>query len=149
MLALQLYIAGNPTKFPDDATKITWVLSYMTGGPLAQVYAANRAKDGITTNQWGTWKDFQKDLTKHFQDSAVKEQALHFLTNFKQGNQPAQDYFSLLELWFAHAELTDEDQKYHFAKNGISSQIRDWLAIIGFPKSYQALKDKMTQIDDD
>src|SRR6267378_2004751 len=81
-------------------------------------------------------------------NSAVKEQALHFLANFKQGNRLAQDYFSLLELWFAHAELTDEDQKYHFTENGISSQIRDWLAIIGFPKSYQALKDKMTQIDD-
>src|SRR6267143_748078 len=149
MLTLQLYITGNPTKFPDDATKITWVLSYMTGGPLAQVYAANQAKDGISTNQWGTWKDFQKDLTKHFQDSAVKEQALHFLANFKQGNRPAQDYFSLLELWFAHAELTNGDQKYHFTKNGISSQIHDWLTIIGFPKSYQALKDKMTQIDND
>jgi len=55
---------GEHSRFANDATKITWLLTYMTGGPLALTWANNFQEEAVTRGtaanpDYGTWANFE------------------------------------------------------------------------------------------
>ena len=62
---------------------------------------------------------------------------------------PAIAVATLLELWFNLAKITDTTLQWSIAKKGMNPQLRSSLTIAGFPATYQELKDKMTNLEDE
>src|SRR5882757_1100115 len=146
---IDLYMIGNPSQLPDDGRKIAFTLSWICGSKDAQVWASNQQRKLSRATTWGTWKEFQKTLEDAFGDPAAENQAREYLLNFKQDDQKARPFYTMLELWFNLANITDDEQKYQMAKRAINSKIRSSLLLVDFPDSYDNLKKKMIMLDDE
>src|SRR5882757_5951978 len=146
---IDLYMIGNPSQLPDDGRKIAFTLSWICGSKDAQVWASNQQRKLSRATTWGTWREFQKTLEDAFGDPAAENQAREYLLNFKQDDQKARPFYTMLELWFNLANITDDEQKYQMAKRAINSKIRSSLLLVDFPDSYDNLKKKMIMLDDE
>jgi hypothetical protein len=46
-LSYRLYMDGERNRFDTDERKITWLLTYMNGGPVARTWAANIQEEAV------------------------------------------------------------------------------------------------------
>jgi hypothetical protein len=95
---VELYLLANQHLFPDDDTKILFVLSYMTEG-LADQWAQNfigakKLAAGNNVLTLGTWTDFKKALDASFIDPNRKRNAQAALEGLRQGRMTAEEFFT-------------------------------------------------------
>src|SRR3984885_12396179 len=145
---VDLYMIGNPEQFPTDQKKVAFCLSYITGSNTARLWRSSKQR-AYEAGTWPTWTEFERQMEQEFGDPAAEQKAKEFLLTYKQGNLPARKYFSTLELWFSLAKITDTALQWDIAKKGMNPQLRSSLTIAGFPNTYQKLKEKMTDLEDE
>ena len=173
MDAITLHMIGNADQFPDDKAKVTFVLSYMDKSNKVRLWAGNElrkyeepydypseseAAEGappvsiITLpyeGGWPTWREFKIRLEAEFGDPAAREQAEEHLIVFRQGNLDARAFFNSLELWYDLAGVIAPEAKFRWAKKSMNPQLRTSLIVAGFPPTYEKLKEKMVQLEDE
>jgi hypothetical protein len=78
----ELYIDGHPHHFANDAQKITWMLSYISGSPLAIAWADEKRRNAKVLGQqqggppdYGDWDVFVTALNERFLDPIARQEA--------------------------------------------------------------------------
>jgi hypothetical protein len=145
---VDLYMIGNPEQFTTDKKKVAFCLSYITGTNTAKLWRSSKQR-AYEAGTWPTWNEFERQLEQEFGDPAAEEKAKEFLLTFKQENRPARKFFSVLELWFDLAKITDAGIHWTIAKKAMNPQLRTSLTIAGFPATYTELKEKMEDLEDE
>ena len=89
----ELYIIGNTKDFPDDASKVIFVLSYMDVGEAEkwkQYYIDNKV---YATGEyiWPKASDFYIKVKEAFPFEDEKEESVRKLETLKQGNRNAEE----------------------------------------------------------
>ena len=107
-----LYIIGNTKDFPDDASKVIFILSYMDDGEAEkwkQYYIDNKV---ITTGSyvWPKLADFYTKLREAFTFEDEKEDSVRKLETLKQGNRNAKELTNEFQLLVTKAGLDKDNQ---------------------------------------
>ncbi|KAF9473261.1 hypothetical protein BDN70DRAFT_766014, partial [Pholiota conissans] len=109
---VELYIMGAPNQFPTDQRKIAFVLSYLRKGhadswaEFFQTRKAEAAKAASKPLEFGSWDDFQKEITDAFQYPDAQQDALNDLNQlFLDKNTTAEDHVARFKMLVVKAEL--------------------------------------------
>ena len=107
-----LYIIGNSKDFPDDASKIIFILSYMDDGEAEkwkQYYINNEV---ITARNyvWPKASDFYTKVKEAFAFKDEKEDSVRKLETLKQGNRNAEEMTNEFQLLVTKAGLNEDNQ---------------------------------------
>ena len=108
----ELYIIGNTKDFPDDASKVIFILSYMDDGEAEkwkQYYIDN---DIYTTCEyvWPKVSDFYTKVKEAFTFEDEKEDSVRKLKTLKQGNRNTEEMTNEFQLLVAKAGLDEDNQ---------------------------------------
>lgn len=107
MRSVNLYLIANKKEFPDDASKIVFVLSYMKAGH-ADTWAENFTDEANDKNDFGTWDDFKVALKRSFADPNLTKHAVDKLESMTQGRQSADEFFQHFETYRRQAGYTSD-----------------------------------------
>ena len=107
-----LYIIGNAKDFPNDASKVIFILSYMDDGEAKkwkQYYIDNKV---ITTRSyiWPKLANFYTKLREAFTFEDKKEDSVRELETLKQGNRNTEELTNEFQLLVAKAGLNEDIQ---------------------------------------
>jgi hypothetical protein len=89
------------------------------------------------------------ELEKEYGDPAAEAKAVEYLRTYKQGATSVRKFFSNLELWFSLAGINDMAEQLTIAKKSMNLALRSSLTLVGFPASYNGLKKKMVDLEDE
>ena len=108
----ELYIIGNTQDFPNDASKVIFVLSYMDDGEVEkwkQYYIDNKV---YATREyiWPKASDFYIKVKEAFACEDKKEESVRKLETLKQGNRNAKEMTNEFRLLVAKAGLDEDNQ---------------------------------------
>ena len=107
-----LYIIGNLKDFPNDDSKVIFILSYMDDGAAEkwkQYYINNEV---ITARSyiWPKLANFYTKLREAFAFEDKKEDSVRKLETLKQGNRNAEELTNKFQLLVAKAGLDEDNQ---------------------------------------
>ena len=105
----ELYIMGNAKDFPDDSSKVIFVLSYMDDGEVEkwkQYYIDNEV---YATGEY-VWLDFYIKVKEAFTFKDEKEESIRKLETLRQGNRNAEEMTNGFWLLVAKAGLNKDNQ---------------------------------------
>ena len=107
-----LYIIGNLKDFPNDDSKVIFILSYMDDGEAEkwkQYYINNKV---ITAGfyVWPKLADFYTKLREAFAFKDEKEDSVRKLETLKQGNRNTKELTNKFRLLVAKAGLDEDNQ---------------------------------------
>jgi hypothetical protein len=141
--AFELYIDGHPHHFANDAQKITWMLSYISGSLSAIAWADEKRRNaqdlGIqngTPPDYGDWDMFVVALNERFLDPVAQ-----------QGQLPLDEFFNYFDLWVLLFGINDDRVLLDLMKDAVNPQIVQALGIRGWPASYADFKLAAQELD--
>ena len=108
----ELYIIGNTKDFPDDTSKIIFILSYIDDREAEkwkQYYIDNEV---VTTGSyiWPKVADFFTKVKEAFAFEDEKEDSVRKLETLRQGNRNAKEMTNEFRLLVAKAGLNEDNQ---------------------------------------
>ena len=108
----ELYIIGNAKDFPDDASKVIFILNYMDDGEAEkwkQYYIDNKV---YATGEyvWPKASDFYIKVKEAFTFKDEKEESVRKLETLKQGNRNTEEMINEFQLLVAKAGLDEDNQ---------------------------------------
>jgi hypothetical protein len=127
-LQLQAYTTLNKGIYDDDEKKIILALSLMTKGEAAK-WAEAKLKKACADESYGTYLDFIKEFKATFFPKNMEQTAIRRISTLKQTGSVAA-YVSLFRTIIADTNITDEQTKILFFRNGLKRDIA--LAILNF-----------------
>jgi hypothetical protein len=150
----ELYIDGHPHHFANDAQKITWMLSYISGSLLAIAWADEKkrsaqllgAQNG-TPPDYGDWDTFVITLNERFLDPVARQEASRQLFTARQGQLPLDEFFNYFDLWVLLSGINDDQVLLDLMKDAVNPQIVQALGIRGWPASYADFKLAARELD--
>ena len=121
-----LYMSMCPSEFPDAATQISWVLSYMKTGRAATFAGPAIEKLGNGEMPFPDFETFKREFRERFFPQNEKSTALNKLEteDYFQGRRSVQEYTDAFQDLIAKAGYSDGltiVQKY---KRGLSTPLR-------------------------
>jgi Zinc knuckle len=150
----ELYIDGHPHHFANDAQKITWMLSYISGSPSAITWADEKRRNvqvlGIqngTPPDYGDWDTFVIALNKRFLDPVARQKVSRQLFMARQGQLPLDEFFNYFDLWVSLSGINDDRVLLDLMKDTVNPQIVQALGIRGWPASYADFKLAARELD--
>ena len=108
----ELYIIGNTKDFPNDASKVIFILSYMDNGEVEkwkQYYIDNEV---YATGEyvWPKASDFYVKVKEAFAFEDEKEESVRKLETLRQGNRNAEEMTNKFRLLVTKAGLDKDNQ---------------------------------------
>ncbi|KAG9004757.1 hypothetical protein FRB90_010753 [Tulasnella sp. 427] len=125
LLSCKNYFQLRASDSPDDSTKISFAVSYLSG--TAQAWAKPILTDllGAKAKPTSTrWKDFEEALEGAFGDPDAVGTAIRELEKLVQGNRPAANYASDFRRLMADIPW-DEKTFMHMFKKGLKEDVKD------------------------
>ena len=121
-----LYIIGNLKDFPNNDSKVIFILSYMDDGEAEkwkQYYIDNKV---ITTRSyiWPKLANFYTKLREAFAFEDEKEDSVRKLETLKQGNRNTKELTNEFQLLVAKAGLDEDNQMLiHTYQHALNPQL--------------------------
>jgi len=127
-LQLQAYMTLNKGIYETDEKRIILTLSLMTKGEAAK-WAEAKLKKATADKNYGTFKDFTTEFKAMFFPKNIEQTAIKRISTLKQTGSVAA-YVSLFHTIITNTNITDEQTKILFFRNGLKRDIA--LAILNF-----------------
>ena len=134
LMSCKLYFDLCANQFPNDQTRIHWVLSFMKSGRAATFaqYIYNRqslAEDPV----FETWKEFEKEFRTRFCPRDEATAAMNKLegTAYYQGNKPVDEYIDQFEELVAIAGYAEGRVIVMKFRKGLDVQLQNRIAEMG------------------
>ena len=148
--SVSLYLLGNERDFTTDQDKILFALSFMTQGGAEQ-WSQNFVEAAIEDDDFGTWKEFTKEIKKSFENKNQKREAQAALDRLVQGKQMAEEFFQKFELLRREAGFVEEEH-HAFLIGLLEKNIDDVLIdhvynVTPLPDDYEVWKEKILAFD--
>ena len=144
----QLKFNGQPSKFPDEASKVLYAGSYLRGPAFTWfqplLLAANKEPPQIVP-EFQSFKTFSKSISAVYGDPDLEASAERRLNVLSQTSSVAQ-YNAEFQQLSQYVEWNDASLKNRFY-HGLNDTIKDWLANEPAPKTLKDLVDKATRYD--
>ena len=107
----ELYILGNAKDFPDDASKIIFILSYIDDGEAEKWKEFYIDNEVLTagTYAWLKTTDFFTKVKETFAFEDEKEDSVRKLETLKQSNQNAEEMTNEFQLLVAKVGLNEDN----------------------------------------
>ncbi|GLB43833.1 putative retrotransposable element tf2 155 kda protein type 1-like [Lyophyllum shimeji] len=129
-----LYMSLTPDAFPDEQTRINWVLSYMKGGRAARFAARTlrhpNSHDGVP--RFGTYAEFRTQFIAEFcpRDEKRKAATTFETSAYHQGSRSVDEYID--EFWdlAEEAQFPDGAQLVFRFRHGLDPRIEAKVANI-------------------
>ncbi|KIM37951.1 hypothetical protein M413DRAFT_76544 [Hebeloma cylindrosporum] len=143
-----LFFEGSPTKdFPEDKTKIIFILSYMSDGEAGRWrkdYIETKVRKADGSYNWPTKANFPRDFKAVFLNEDEKEESIRKLDHISQGNRTAKEYVNEFRLTVSKAKLkTDNDMMVRTFRKGLNRALAT--RILYSDKKPDALEDTTTK----
>ena len=142
---VELYIMGAPKQFPSDGQKIAFVLSYLRKGDADswaesfQTQKAEEAKKSGKSLEFGSWTEFQNEITEAFQSLDAQKDALSDLNQlYLDKKSTAEDHVARFKTLVVKAELKEEKDLITKFQQSLPHRMR---RIIAFQKEPTTLKE--------
>lgn len=143
---IQLNIAVNHDRFPDDISKVWFMLSYLkeTAGKWAEpiiTSATTHTPSPLLTN----FNGFKAEFVKMFGQADKEGHAIRTLTRLRQTSSAAEYKAQFVQIG---ADVPwDERSKMHQFRRGLKENVKDQLALIDPPTNFEALTEMAIRID--
>lgn len=144
----QLKFNGQPSKFPNEASKVLYAGSYLRGPAFTWfqplLLAANKEPPQIVP-EFQSFKAFSKSISAVYGDPDLEASAERRLNVLSQTSSVAR-YNAEFQQLSQYVEWNDASLKNRFYL-GLNDTIKDWLANEPAPKNLKDLVDKATRYD--
>jgi Ty3 transposon capsid-like protein/Zinc knuckle len=114
MQDVYIYLKVNQYMYDNDDKKISFILSYLTGGDAAiwkqqfiQTKIEEHERDKTEEPDWGTYDSFVEALTKTFQPYDEPAEALDNMKKMQLGDNSIMEHNSRFRLLVSQTEMTD------------------------------------------
>jgi hypothetical protein len=114
MQDVYIYLKVNRHLYNNDNKKISFILSYLTGGDAAiwkqqfiQTKIEEHEQDKTEEPNWGTYKSFVEALKKAFQPYDEPAEALEDMKKLHLGDNSIMEHNSRFRLLVSQTEMTD------------------------------------------
>ncbi|GLB45346.1 hypothetical protein LshimejAT787_2200090 [Lyophyllum shimeji] len=137
-----LYMSLTPDVFPDEETRINWVLSYMKGGRAARFAARTlrhpNSHDGVP--RFGTYAEFRTQFIAEFcpRDEKRKAATTFETSAYHQGSRSVDEYID--EFWdlAEEAQFPDGAQLVFRFRHGVDRAHQDFRSAVTKPRTAPA-----------
>jgi Ty3 transposon capsid-like protein/Zinc knuckle len=109
-----VYLKVNKTTYDNDDKKISFILSYLTGGDAAvwkQQFIQTKIEESVDTNNdepdWGSYKEFVEALKKTFQPYDEPAEALEDMKKLRLGDGSIMEHNSKFRLLVSQTGMKD------------------------------------------
>jgi hypothetical protein len=109
-----IYLKVNKTTYDNDDKKISFILSYLTGGDAAvwkQQFIQTKIEESVNTNNdepdWGLYKEFVEALKKTFQPYDELAEALEDMKKLRLGDGSITEHNSRFRLLVSQTGMKD------------------------------------------
>jgi Retrotransposon gag protein len=109
-----IYLKVNKTTYDNDNKKISFILSYLTGGDAAvwkQQFIQTKIKESVDANtdkpDWGSYKEFVEALKKTFQPYDELAEALEDMKKLRLGDGSITEHNSRFRLLMSQTGMKD------------------------------------------
>ena len=145
----QLKFNGQPSKFPNEASKVLYAGSYLRGPAFTWfqplLLAANKEPPQIVP-EFQSFKTFSKSISAVYGDPDIEASAERPLNVLEQPTSFVARYNAEFQQLSQYVECNDASLKNRFYL-GLNDTIKDWLANEPAPKTLKDLVDKATRYD--
>jgi len=143
---VRLYLRAKADAINTDEKKIIATLSRMRGG-VAGPWADSFSDQALTTNDFGTWADFEAKVTATFEDKARKKNAREKLQTLKQGYKLIDDFFTEFDTVAQEADMTDDAERIFLLERNVREELIDQLYLQAtLPETYDEWKDRLLAV---
>ena len=145
----QMYIAVRSGDFPDDESRVTFVLSYLKGSP--QDWFQSELSHSVTSGQLPTWfssyQGFTSELQRIFGPRDPVTDAMNSLESLKFKDSGKATKYTID--FNRHARKTGWNEQALFRQfyKGLPDRLKDEIARIGKPSGLKALQDLVATLD--
>lgn len=150
LLKTALYIEGNPSKFPDEKSRVIFTLSLMEG--KAAIWVENFVEEAISVepHNYGTTEILGQKLQEAFGDPNRKQTAQVELSQLKQGSMTAAEFFSQFDIArrrAGHGGTTSDPYLIELLERNLNERLVDKIMEQDCPDNYLAWKTKAQKLD--
>jgi hypothetical protein len=142
-------IRAQPTRFPDEETKVIWASSFFAGAPKVWFQPfLERYSEGIDTpKEFVSFDNFAASLRTLYGDPNLVKQAIRSIRELRQVTS-ASDYTAKFESFRWNTKLGEDTLKIFFY-DGLKEHVKDMLAtLLVEPETLRELQTAAIRFDE-
>uniref|UniRef100_A0A8C6XU88 ribonuclease H n=1 Tax=Naja naja TaxID=35670 RepID=A0A8C6XU88_NAJNA len=139
----QLFMAMRPEDFPDDRTRVGFVISLLSGSAARWAMPLLVQNSPLLTDCQGFWQH----MHLMYEDPIRTQTAARRIKDLRQGKRPLQDYIAEFHLLCMDSTWNDAALLDAF-QDGLSEELQDELVRVEAPPTLDALVMQCLRIDE-
>jgi hypothetical protein len=130
IMSCRMKIRAQPTRFPDEATKVIWASSFFSGAPKVwfQPFLERYSEEREVPREFQSFDNFAAALRTLYGDPNLVKQAIRSIRELRQVTS-ASDYTAKFESLRWNTKLREDALKIFFY-DGLKEQVKDMLATL-------------------
>jgi hypothetical protein len=130
IMSCRMKIRAQPTRFPDEATKVIWASSFFSGAPKIwfQPFLERYSEERDTPKEFQSFETFAAALRALYGDPNLVKQAIRSIRELRQITSVS-DYTAKFESFRWNTKLGEDTLKLFFY-DGLKEHVKDMLATL-------------------
>jgi hypothetical protein len=130
IMSCRMKIRAQPTRFPDEATKVIWASSFFSGAPKVwfQPFLERYSEETDAPKEFTSFDNFATTLRALYGDPNLVKQAIRSIRELRQVTS-ASDYTAKFESLRWNTKLGEDALKIFFY-DGLKEHVKDMLATL-------------------